>query len=171
MSKFTDFLKDVKQAADKAVTEARKKENMARYAQLGADRIRVRTRLGFGVSSEGAGTQRLPRIKDGTIKNRQRTKNRGQLSEFTTPGRSNLTETGELLDAIQGSSSADGTADITLAEDRTDGKSNNDIVEFLAAKGFEFFHLSNAEIKGIEKEVTETVNEVFDAELTKIQRG
>jgi hypothetical protein len=59
------------------------------------DIIRKRTLEGYGVSKHGGSKQKLKPLSKTYIKFRQR--NRGRLSSFASPGKSNLTFTGKML--------------------------------------------------------------------------
>lgn len=65
--------------------------------RIAIDIIRKRTRQGYGVSKQGGSKQELKAFdpKGSYIKFRRR--NRGRLSSFTSPGKSNLTFTGQML--------------------------------------------------------------------------
>lgn len=65
-------------------------EEMAEWA---VDKIRVRTRLGFGTDKHKGGKDKLAPLKASTIKARKKKR----LSGFTRAGMSNLTETGNML--------------------------------------------------------------------------
>jgi hypothetical protein len=67
------------------------------------DMVRRRTRLGYGVAGEefGGSQQKLEKLAAPTKEKRARLKKQGRLSSETTPAKSNLTETGKLLDSIQ----------------------------------------------------------------------
>jgi hypothetical protein len=70
---------------------------MRRLGQLAVDMVRQRTRLGYGVESFGGPQQKLKPLATGTVENRRRK----TLSGDTSPKKSNLTATGELLDSIE----------------------------------------------------------------------
>jgi hypothetical protein len=72
-------------------------------AERAVEMVRTRTRLGYGVSGEtfGGAQQKLEKLAKSTVDKRRRLSKQGRLSGQTTPARSNLTETGELLDSIQ----------------------------------------------------------------------
>lgn len=128
----------------KAVEGAFTQSQMARDAKFMAKEVRRRTRLGRGVQRTGARSFKLAGLKESTIRSRRRTQNAGELSTDTSPTKSNLTETGQLLDAIDGRSSGPGNAEIFLKEDRTDGALNNDIASFQEDKKRSFMHLSDS---------------------------
>lgn len=67
-----------------------------------AEIIRRRTRLGSGVESTGAAKSPLAKLKQSTIAARTRKKKQGKLSDKTSPKKSNLTDTSEMLESLQG---------------------------------------------------------------------
>jgi hypothetical protein len=89
---FTDFVKDLNV---KVINETFTKRQMTDYAQVAIEMIIKRTRQGYGVSGTGQGQQSLKRLSDGYIKYRR--KNRFKLDSTTSPSKSNLTFTGQLL--------------------------------------------------------------------------
>lgn len=66
--------------------------------------IQRRTRLGSGVDQTGAPKTPLADLASSTKLSRQRKKTAGLLSDKTSPNKSNLTETGQMLDSLKGSS-------------------------------------------------------------------
>lgn len=96
----------------------RSAENMKKYGDEAARMIKVRTRLGFGVESDGAERERLASLADVTIEERKRLRKKGSLHGDTSPGRSNLTRSGQLLDSIQTVKAKIGTATVAPRGDR-----------------------------------------------------
>jgi len=85
----------------KAVTFGLRKQFLNDQAETLKDLIVKRTRLRRGVDQAG-NTTTLAGLKRSTIN--QRTRYRGNLSTFTTPARSNITATGQLLDSFKATS-------------------------------------------------------------------
>lgn len=77
-------------------------KSKAFYDEVGEEvstQIRKRTRLGYGIS----GTESQVKLKPtapSTKKGKEFKKKKGKLSGLTTPKKSNLTDTGQLLDSI-----------------------------------------------------------------------
>ncbi len=88
----TDFVKDLNV---KVINETFSKRQMRDYAQLAIDMIVKRTRQGLGVAGTGRSEQNLKPLSDGYTKYRRN--NRFKLDSTTSPGKSNLTFTGQLL--------------------------------------------------------------------------
>jgi len=73
-----------------------------KQARILAEQIVRRTRLGKGVNDAGKQTRLAP-LKDSTKKQRRRYQR--NLTSKTTPGRSNISATGQLLDSVRGRAS------------------------------------------------------------------
>jgi hypothetical protein len=94
----TDILKlDLTFLVKKAITQ----KFMLELAEELKERIRKRTRLGYGVSALGANQNPLEKLADSTIRKRKNLNRRGKLSGDTKPNKSNLTESGQLLDSLE----------------------------------------------------------------------
>lgn len=119
-------------------------------AVIAADLIRKRTRLGYSVAREGADRQKLAGLSEKYIEFRKKSR----LSQFTTPRRSNLTFSGQLLDSIKGRSTPRGIV-VYLENQRSDpGKkkvTNAQIKDYQEKQGRPFFYLSRTEIINIER--------------------
>ena len=111
-----------------------------------ADRIRRRTRLGWGIKDGERGNkrERLKPLSERYKKIRKRT----NLSSKTTAGRSNLTRTGKLLDSIKGFARGKKIV-FEITENRDDGALNKDIVKGQSEQGRDFFELTDKELKGL----------------------
>jgi hypothetical protein len=90
LKKFTDAL-------GVAVKEVTTQKQMAAYGRLAAKLIIARTRRGFGVKKTNTRVTRLARLAESTI---ERRRSASSLSGETSPGRSNLTFTGAMLNSI-----------------------------------------------------------------------
>ncbi len=106
------------------------------------DLIRKRTRLGYGVTSDeklGATQQKLDGLTASTKEKRARLAEQGRLSSETTPAKSNLTETGELLNSIRFRIQG------RRLEVFIDGTDNN-IIAYEVSKQRPFFTLTQPEV-------------------------
>lgn len=72
---------------------------MRAYGELAIEAIVKRTRQGYGVSQTAGKQRKLKALSDSYIKYRQR--NRTRLDSTTSPRRSNLTFTGQLLRSMR----------------------------------------------------------------------
>jgi phage gpG-like protein len=104
------------------------KEYLREIGVEASNLIRTRTRLGYGVEKAGAERQKLAPLKPSTKKRRKKL----QLNENTNPGKSNLTETGQLLSSIAVLEVSKTGVTVGPKGIRTDRKKNEDIAEWLA---------------------------------------
>ena len=122
--------------------------SMRKIADEAADRIRVRTRLGFGVKNGVRGGKRV-KLKRLTSEQYKKFRKRFRgLSGQTTPKRSNLTLTGELLDSIISRF----RGNKAMLEFKNPER-NNTIVEGQADMGRHFFELTDKEVKGLQNQI------------------
>lgn len=108
--------------------------------KLAADQVRTRTRLGYGVENAEQPQQKLKPLAQSTREKRQRLKQNGRLSDQTSPAKSNLTESGKLLDSISFKVSG------TTVEVFINGKRNQAVTKYVS-DARPFFNLSNTNIK------------------------
>lgn len=158
-----------------AFDNATKQKTMVQYAKQLADDIRTRTRLGYGVVKELAKKVKLPKLSDSYVNYRKgkvdfRTSKKDghvypitpnskpKLHSLTTPSKSNLTLSGQMLEAIEGSSPGPGKIKVSLNENRDDGLKNSDIATWLEDGNYgylrngpkrPFLHISELEFKRI----------------------
>jgi len=119
-------------------------------ADSAADRIRKRTRLGYGVQDGKRGNPRekLKELSEEYVKYR-----RGRINRAVArPKKSNLSFTGKLLDALYGKV-INGKAVVQVKENRKDGVKNRDIIKGQAEQGRHFFELTDKEVKGLRSEI------------------
>lgn len=132
---------------------------MKNVAQDTANRIKIRTRTGKGVKVTGADPEPLKALSAKYKNYRRKTDKLNRSS--TTPGKSNLTFTGQLLDSIYGDSINERSFFISIKEDRNDGVKNSDIVEGQEKQGRKFFYFSRAEIKSIYNAINNFLRKEF----------
>lgn len=130
------------------------KSNMKDIAEKGAELIKSRTRSGKGVDVSGGEERALKPLARSTVERRRR-KN---LHPSTSPGKSNLTESGKMLDSIQG----------------TVDSANNPRIEIAGAKNRKkasevqgdrpFLNLSKKEIDTLKDEIKKKL-------IAEIRRG
>lgn len=143
-------------ALKKVVRDVNKKSQMQDYGDFTAEMIRKRTRLGYGVTENGAPRTPLAKLAvDTTVRQRRRLKDRGQLSPLTSPGKSNLTSTASMLDGIKAERADTGKVQVNVTGRHPSGKANSTIAKY-AADGSnnrpkrEFMNLSDREIKQVQ---------------------
>lgn len=102
--------------------------------------IKRRTRLGYGVSGAGEDRQRLKALSPAYIAVRKRD---GSLSEFTSPGRSNLTRTGQMLDSMRVIRAQQGKVIIgPTGRRRGGGPTNEQVAGYVSDAGRPFLNLT-----------------------------
>ena len=97
---FKDFAKRFPKTLEKGIKELQSKKNLDKLGTELVKEIQVRTQLGKGVDKSEGKAQKLKAIKPATKTARKRMKKRGELSSKTTPARSNLTATGDMVESI-----------------------------------------------------------------------
>lgn len=146
---------------------------MRKIAKDAAEEIKLRTRLGYGVTRGGAPKQPLKPLASSTIENRKRAKIAGRLSQLTTPTRSNLTETGQMLDSLVGDSPAAGKAIVRLKGTREGGLSNEKLAGFHQSgtgnmPARPFLALTDLQIKRITDSLRQDLIKRVNKSLTKL---
>jgi hypothetical protein len=114
------------------------------YAEEAANLIKTRTRRGYGVASDGGPAQRLKKLSPEYVDHRKRT--RSALSSETSPGKSNLTYSGQMLDSLYARRRRIGNWSINLKSQRDDGKTNPQVARYAAIGGRPFLFLSKSEL-------------------------
>ena len=154
-------------AMKKALEELRKPENMKRYGEMLRDMIKLRTKLGDGVKKVGDPKQRLKALKESTKRDRERLKEKGKLSQNTSPGKSNLTRSGDLLDSLKVKSVSTGKVTIGPSGTREDGLTNEAVAKYVSEQGREFNNASKIELKRLNTEVKKDLRRLIKSQLTK----
>lgn len=150
MNKVDELLKNILRAIKSSTTQTALKP----LAKGLADQIRKRTRLGKGVDSSG-NLESIAGLQESTIKARSR--NRARLFGQTTPSRSHLTATGQLLDSIEGKSETNriiiGLKDARRGELNGSASKigNKELEKFVRKGGRNFLQLANFEKSDLEK--------------------
>ena len=130
--------------------------NVRIIADEATRRIVTRTRLGYGVPGPEQTRQKLSPLKESTVKARKKK----TLSPNTSPKRSNLTDTGKMLDSITWRIIGRDTIRIAPSGGRDDGENNADVAGY-AHDGSSnrakrpFLFLSDAETKGLSRFIRE----------------
>lgn len=163
-------LKKFESDMEKIIDAVADKQTMQEVGDLMAERIKTRTRLGRGVNKTGGPSVPLAPLKDSTVTGRKRKKQNGDLSSFTSPKRSNLTETGQLLDSFKVEASQ-GKVSIQPSGQRNDGQQNQDVAAF-AEDGSsnrakrKFLDLSGPELNAVQKLIRDKIEKILKR-LTK----
>jgi hypothetical protein len=155
--------KAMEAALRSAMPEVTAPASMRKIGEQAAAMIKLRSRLGHGVPADGQEKARFKPLAESTVKARQR----GALHSETTPKRSNLTRSGQLLDS-EGVTKVDaGKVSVGPSGQRSDGKTNEQVAQFVTAAGRAFNHLSKVELKRLQDEVKKLLRETIKRALTK----
>jgi hypothetical protein len=141
--KITSNIKKAFQNIRKDIRRTYSIEEMEAIGEAASEMVRVRTRLGYGVKKPNTKRERLKKLSEEYIETR---KDFGALSEFTTPARSNLTRTGQLLESIAVLEVTEGNVEIGPQGARDDNMTNEKLAEHVSVAR-PFISLSNLEVK------------------------
>lgn len=155
-----DVLKKIQEQLQKAVDKALGKSFLDSLGKEISTGMRTRTRLGKGVESEGKKLDKLKELSPKYKKQRAKDKAKGKLFPMTTPKKSNLTRTGQLLNSLTSSTNGN-TITISFKENRDDSKQNIKIVGYQEDQNRPFFYISKPEKANILRTIRERIlNEV-----------
>ena len=146
MASFEQFSKRFTPQIRQAIKDAFNKQYFTQIGKLVRNQIRVRTRSGFGVKSNGARQQRLRPLSRRYVETRQFARKGGLLASTTSPGTSNLTFTGNMLEAIRFKATSEGVV-FGFANRRA-----IDTADEVQSKGRPFFNLSSLEIRNLTRQ-------------------
>lgn len=136
-------------AITRAVNETLNKDLMQSIGDDFAEQIKTRTRLGNGLSENGGEPTKLRPLSSGYVQQRKSMK----LSGMTKPSKSNLTQTGEMLDDIKATVNND---KITLT---FGSQFSKDKARWNEESGRSFLAISRVQIErlknSLEKKITE----------------
>jgi hypothetical protein len=147
------------------VKEISNKKNMQLYANFVIRMIQKRTRNGYGVKKTGENATRLAPLRPATID--YRTRYRSDLHSETSPGKSNLTFSGRMLDSIRLKSISRNKIVIGPSGNaRKGGLTNEKLAAILERRGKNrkarpFLNLSRSEITKLNKTFELTLDKVF----------
>ena len=94
--------KDLERKLARLINSVGDSATMDKMGKELAQTVKTRTRKGFGVDQTGGRSKRLTKLSKPYKKERKGLQSRGKLSSETSPTKSNLTKSGELLDSIKG---------------------------------------------------------------------
>jgi len=156
--------KKIRKRIDKIDDIVLGKSSLTKLAKESANDIRIRTRLGFGLSKRGAAKRPLKRLSEAYIEVRQGKRvffKRGgrvvsftpkkikkvKLSRFTKAKFSNLTFTGQMLSSLFSKYRSRGIFLLTFKDKRKGGKIGNKALADINEKnGRKFLELTNKEV-------------------------
>ena len=152
---FREDIKEFTNALGLAVQDAASSKAMRLYGEAAIKLIVARTRRGFGVKKTGSKQFRLARLKESTIKRREAFTG---LSPLTSPGKSNLTFTGRMLDSIFVKKARKGEVILGPSARRRKGGLTNEEISSLMEKGSSnrkarpYLALSTKQLRDLNKE-------------------
>jgi len=156
-------LAGIKINLENTIKKIQKRQNMEVLAKEGAELIKKRTRLGKGVDPNGNQTK-LTKLAKSTVKQRKKK----DLSSLTSPGKSNLTQSGKMLDGIYGRSKGDGVGEILINNKSHEGGLTNRELAEIHDQGLnpkipkrEFFNLSTSEQNAIRKILRDLIRKLL----------
>lgn len=156
-----DFSKRFKSLIQEVVDKVSTPSAMEELGEAACELIRKRTLLGYGVDEQGSSKRKLKKLSDPYKK--QRKKN-SELSGNTTSARSNLTQTGHMLESLSPQKSSKGAVTIGFDDSFAENKA-----EWNAEKDRPFNYLSKSEIKQIEQALSDEVAKRIKEALKKLQ--
>lgn len=140
-------LKKITQRLQNVLGSATKNEELMSVAKFTIDLIVKRTRLGYGVD-QNFGTKR--KLKPLSEKYKDYRRGFPSLSPTTTPGRSNLSLTGQMLDSMKVMRISNGRATIGPSGTRKGSfLSNLQVAEFQEGQGRTFNRISALEFQQV----------------------
>ena len=146
-------LKDLRIKLRSLIDDAVDKELMTKIGKDIAQTVKSRTRKGRGVPVNLGPTKPLPGISESYKKQRARLSKQGKLSSETTPKKSNLTKSGQMLDSTTFRASKN---EVVIGPSGTQNKKK---AEFQAKAGRVAYNLSKAENKRILKIIEESITD------------
>ena len=153
-------LKNFNDALLLAIKESTSATQMKAYGRAAIKLIIARTRLGYGVKKTNTAQTRLAPLAEPTKEYRRR--NASKLHPETSPNKSNLTFTGQLLDSL-GVKSASKSEVIIAANRRRrkGGITNDELAGILETRGRNrparpFLNLSTKEIQKLNRDFSAT---------------
>lgn len=165
MADYTDQLINFRLEVEKELNKFLKTEFLKKYGDKIIDIIYKRTKTGKGVSDSGnkASITKLQALAQSYIERRKKKPGKG---EFFSPSRSNLTYSGQLLDAMTFNIS-NGVISVYIKDStRSDSDSTNaEVANYVEENGRKFFNLAVEEQKiittMIEKDVRDIIRRKF----------
>lgn len=155
-----DFTDKFKEAMEDIVDNISKPEAMEKLGEAAAELIKKRTRLGYGVDESGGSKAKLKPLSEPYKKTRKKHKPTGP----STPAKSNLTYTGQMLDDLGPTSSSEGHVEIGFKTEESAQKA-----EWVTEGGRPFNNLSKSEIKQIEQALSEEVAKRIKISMHKLK--
>jgi hypothetical protein len=131
MSKATNDLKAFTDKLSKTMRTAVDNKVLNKLGEFTVNIVQRRTRLGYGVDDNFEERRKLARLSDKYVQSRRKY---AGLSSTTTPKKSNLTRTGQMLESLRHKVKGN-TVEIRPTGRRSDGKTNEDVAYYNAIGG------------------------------------
>ncbi len=142
-----DKFKDITKLAEKALKEMTSKTNLRVLGEDAKKLIQKRTRLGGGVKRSEGPRVPLKNLSKDYRKQRKRLKKKGKLDRTTTPAKSNLTQTGQMLKDIRAQVKR-GFIRLNFRDRFSKQKA-----KWTQNAGRDFFNLTKAEVRQLRKKL------------------
>jgi len=113
-------VKEIGSLPKKVLKHLSQRKFLTEIGELVSLEIVKRARQGFGATADNKKYKRFAPLRPSTIKRRTFLKSIGKLSSLTKPTKSNLTETGQMLDNVSYSVNAKGV--VIFVKDKKDDK-------------------------------------------------
>ncbi len=155
--KIEAFSGSLKNALKKSIDALTSNKILNDIGKLAVKLVRTRTKLGKGVTRNGAASKSFKKYSNSYVKQRKLLKKQGKLAG--TPNRVSLTQTGEMLDKSLDHTIGNNKVTIEMSDGDNEKKA-----EFVS-KDRPFMNLSKAEIKQIEKVLRDAASKIFKKEL------
>lgn len=152
--KIEDFDRKIARALQQGARKLTSKANLRPMAEKLAQKVRIRTRRGRGVPKKLKPEKDLPLLKTNTINARTLLDLDGELSRKTSPGRSNLTQRGDMLDSLEGKA-FDKKIVVKPTGIDSEGIRNAQKAKWAKDKGFHFLSLSDKEGQKLKRQLEE----------------
>lgn len=148
------------------IDEAINKKSLMMVGRFVVEMIRQRTRRGYGVEKIGARLNRLKKLDKKYVEYRKTQK----LHKETSPGKSNLTFTGVLLDSLtvkETQKTKDEGSFVIGANNRArkGGITNDDLAKFVQEQGRPFMGLAKSELDKIDRYINTNISSVIKRHL------
>ena len=142
-------VKELKRKLDSIILDTVNKTLTTEIGKQVVKQVRNRTQRGYGVAENNGKQQRLKPLKPATKAIRKGLAGKGQLSPNTSPGKSNLTRSGKMLNNIN----------YTASENKVvvSVKGAQKIKAMDVSKERPFMNLSKTEINAVTKTVKEAI--------------
>lgn len=133
------------------VKQAASKSNMEAATKLAKELVVSRTSRGFGVDSPEGQEKKLKGLSTSYKGKRKKLKRSGKLSSQTTPTKSNLTQTRQMLESVD-YQAQQGKGTVFLNDNRAETKA-----QLQEQQGRKFLNLSKKETKEVTKLIEDQI--------------